>query len=125
MDIKKTAIVLALSACAGSIVSMEANAQNADNTKMNAPAFSGGEPTAQDQSNRKSAVKETARLRRAILRQKGLSINAQNVKIIDENGCVVLRGPVNSLNEKNIIDKLANQYCENNYRNELEVKANK
>jgi len=94
--------------------------QNTDNTRRNENP---GQPTAQDQSNKRSDLKITAKLRRHIMAQKGLSMNAKNVKIIDENGCIVLRGPVDSAKEKRIIGDIAADCCGNNFKNELEVKS--
>jgi hyperosmotically inducible protein len=93
-----------------------------DNTKINVRDRDGVEPTAQNASNRKSDVKRSAKLRREILRQKGLSVNAQNVKLIDEGGCVVLRGPVDNLREREVITNLAKQCYGTNFRDELDIK---
>jgi len=96
----------------------------ADNTAENVRDRNELNPTAQDQSNRKTDIKVTAKLRREIMRTRGLSVDAQNIKIIDQKGCVVLRGPVDSEREKTIIEQLAQNCCGvNNYRNELEVKT--
>ena len=73
--------------------------------------------------NQKPFVNTTARLRREIMRKKGLSVNAQNVKIINQDGCVILRGPVETEQEKSIIDDLARKCCGQNITNELEVKT--
>ena len=94
-----------------------------DNTAINARDRNGYNPTAQDQSNQKPFVKTTARLRREIMRTKGLSINAQNVKIIDDNGCVTLRGPVDTVQEKSTLNNLAIKCCGQNVKDELEVKT--
>ena len=64
--------------------------------------------TAEQQSNDPKDVKITSELRRAIMDKKGLSVNAQNVKIIANGGKLTLRGPVDSANEKATIDELAN-----------------
>lgn len=118
-----TGILLSLimSCCAAPWVMAADPNVDVDNTRQNVRDRS--EPTAQDQSNRKSAVKLTAELRRAIMKEKGLSMNAKNIKIINEDGCVFLRGPVDSLQEKQAIDALAAQCCGTGYRNELEVKT--
>lgn len=96
--------------------------QQVDNTARNVRDRNDRNLTAQDQSNQKPFVKTTARLRREIMRQKGLSVNAQNVKIINQDGFVVLRGPVETEQEKSIIDDLAHKCCGENITNELEVK---
>jgi len=96
---------------------------NADNTAENVRDRNEVNPTAQDQSNRKADIKVTAKLRREIVRTRGLSVDAQNIKIIDQNGCVVLRGPVDSEHEKTVIEDLARKCCGVNFKNELEVKT--
>ncbi|PWT96158.1 MAG: hypothetical protein C5B53_10150 [Candidatus Melainabacteria bacterium] len=96
---------------------------DADNTKQNADYRNA--PTAQDQSNEKSQVEQTAEMRRALMKEKGLSVNAQNIKIVSEQGQVFLRGPVDNSREKQIIDALANHCFGSNYKNELQVKEGK
>lgn len=62
-----------------------------------------------DQSESSSAIAITAEIRRAIVEDDRMSINAQNSKIItEESGLVTLRGVVNSNEEKNAIDAIAN-----------------
>ncbi len=95
----------------------------ADNTVNNVRDRNEQNPTAQDQSNRKSSIRTTAKLRRKIMRTAGLSTDAQNVKLIDENGCVFLRGPVDSEREKTVLDDLARECCGEHFKNELEVKT--
>ena len=56
--------------------------------------------TADNQTNAKSDRLLTAKIRRAIVADKGLSVYAHNVKIITLNGAVTLKGPVNSEEEK-------------------------
>ncbi len=99
------------------------SAQDADNTKRNVRDKNDAKPTAQSSDNDKDSVERTANLRRKIMAKKGLSVNAQNVKIVDEAGTIYLRGPVDSAKEKNIIDSLAKNCCGSNFKNELEVKA--
>jgi hyperosmotically inducible protein len=55
---------------------------------------------------------------------KGLSVDAQNVKIITKNGVVTLRGPVNDDSEKSLIDGLVkNCGAVQSYTDQLEVKG--
>ncbi len=82
-------------------------------------------PTAEDQSNRRTDVALTAKLRRALMSDANLSMDAKNIKIIDRHGCVLLRGPVASVREKKVIERLAQQYCGFNYKSELDVKTRK
>ncbi len=93
----------------------------ADNTRRNKDHDV--QPSAQNQSNDRADIKLSANLRRKIMRKKGLSVDAQNIKIISENGSLVLRGPVKTEQEKQIIDDLAKRCCDKvPYKNELEVK---
>jgi hypothetical protein len=78
-------------------------------------------PKAENSSNKHGEVKRVAALRRAILAQKGLSINAQNIKIIDRKGTILLRGPVDNQGEKDTIESIVKAQCPA-YLNELEVK---
>jgi|GEM_PF-1991432 Putative phospholipid-binding domain. len=99
-----------------------AKAPDADNTKQNEADYKAKKPTADNQSNNKDSVKKIAKLRRAIMKTKGLSVNAQNVKIIDENGHVFLRGPVDSAKEKDALETIAKKQLGDTFTNELEVK---
>lgn len=98
-------------------------APDADNTKQNEADVKAKKPTADTQSNNKDSVKKIAKLRKAIMKTKGLSVNAQNVKIIDENGHVFLRGPVDTAKEKDTLETLAKKNLGGTFTNELEVKA--
>lgn len=60
--------------------------------------------TAQNQSNRTSDRELTAKVRKAIIADKGLSTYAHNIKIITQNGTVTLKGPVKSDDEKQKIE---------------------
>src|SRR5487761_71739 len=70
-----------------------------DNTKKNQNAG----VTASQQKNNSSDMRITRRIRRLIMNDKNLSTYAHNVKIITRNGHVTLRGPVDSLKEKEVI----------------------
>jgi osmotically-inducible protein OsmY len=64
---------------------------------------SDAEKTADDQKNSKEDLALTARIRRALLEDKRLSMPAHNVKIITQNGVVTLRGTVTSDTEKEAV----------------------
>jgi hyperosmotically inducible periplasmic protein len=59
-----------------------------------------GQRTADDQKNSKEDIALTARIRKALMDDKGLSMAARNIKIITQNGMVTLRGTVRSEAEK-------------------------
>jgi hypothetical protein len=114
---------MAIVALPGLADSKTTKAPDADNTKQNEPDRKANKATADDQSNNKDSVKKIAKLRRAIMKTKGLSVNAQNVKIIDENGQVFLRGPVDTDKERDVIGSLAKRQLGAKFTNELEVKS--
>lgn len=81
--------------------------QAPDNTGRNTADREGQTPTPMDQSNDPRDVETTRKIRDAITSQEGLSVNARNVKVITQGGAVVLRGPVNSEEEKQKVESLA------------------
>lgn len=97
-------------------------APKADNTAQNHGALENDSVTAEKQKNYKSDVKVLARLRRSIMDEKGLSMDAQNVKILYSDGQVILRGPVNSENEKSRIEAVIKNCSDvTSIKNELTV----
>src|SRR5436190_19537024 len=78
-----------------------------DNTAKNERDRSGETKTSGNQSNSPEDVKITADIRRAIVKDSGLSVTAQNIKIITANGQVTLVGPVNTAEEKTKIAQIA------------------
>jgi hypothetical protein len=75
-----------------------------DNTGINRRDRDGHTLTPLDQSNEQAHVELTARVRRAITEDEGLSANAKNVKVITtSDGTVTLRGPVKSQAEKDAV----------------------
>ena len=74
-----------------------------------------------DQNENKTDIDITANVRKRVVDTK-MSVNAQNVKIITQNGKVTLRGPVKSEEEKMQIDKIAHEVAgPANVDNQLEV----
>jgi len=78
-----------------------------ENTGRNSSDRDNSERTALDQGNSRADIDVTAQIRKDIMAQDGLSMNAQNVKIITSDGRVTLRGPVDSAEEKRVIRELA------------------
>jgi hypothetical protein len=75
------------------------------------------------QGNSKEDIQTTTGIRKEILASTGFSVNARNVKIITRNGKVVLRGPVNSMEEKRRVGEIAARLARSeNVDNQLEVK---
>jgi osmotically-inducible protein OsmY len=79
----------------------------ANNTKVNQRDRNQSEPTADQQKENTSDRELTQQIRRAIVKDKNLSSDAHNVKIITQNGAVTLKGPVKSEEEKQAIESKA------------------
>jgi len=80
--------------------SSSAAAMPADNSGVNARDRSSQTTTPFDQPNDKADIKLAAAVRRAIVKDKSLSMSARNVKLVAAGGVVTLRGPVDSAAEK-------------------------
>lgn len=96
----------------------------ADNTGRNVRDRNEARVTADDQALGGGALAIEARIRRELIANKDLSMNGHNVKIIVENGQVVLRGPVDSMREKAWIQETTSRIAAG-YKviNQLEIAA--
>jgi osmotically-inducible protein OsmY len=93
-----------------------------DNTGRNVRDRGGDTMTPGDQSNEKADLNVTQEIRKAIMADESLSMNAKNVKIITANGIVTLRGPVNTPQEKATIEAKAQSIAgANNVDSQLEI----
>lgn len=134
---KKMAVILALGSVAlcGSGARAETKADRvknenqateyrADNTGRNARDADSNRVTADDQSLGGKDLQLLATIRKTVTDNATLSTYGKNVKIMVENGNVVLRGPVKTDGEKEWIASTATRLAPN-YKviNELEVKA--
>ena len=118
---KITVSLLCLSALAVSAIAQDG--VPADNTAKNQRDRSGDTQTSGDQSNNSPDLKTTAAIRRAVMADDSLSMTAKNVKIITAGDTVMLRGPVNTAEEKTKIEQLAQSVASNvKIDNQLEVK---
>jgi hyperosmotically inducible periplasmic protein len=98
----------------------------ADNTKRNPTEQNKNTDTAEKQSNTKDDLALTQKIRQEVVKDGSLSINAKNIKIIVRDGKVILRGPVDSQQEKNTIGTKAGEIAgKDKVDNQLEVKAQK
>jgi len=79
--------------------------------------------TADQQKNNRADLDITRQIRRSVVKDDALSTYAHNVKIVSQNGEVVLRGPVRSMEEKIKIERLAHVPGVKSVRNEIEVKT--
>lgn len=90
------------------------NVRDKDNTTL----------TPADRKETESDIEVTANVRRAMVEQKSLSVNARNIKINTRNGTVTLRGPVNSAAESTELERIAKQTPGvTQVDNQLEIKA--
>lgn len=95
-----------------------------DNSGVNVRDRNSDAMTADQQSNAKSDVELTRRIRRAVVKDDSLSMMAHNVKIVSANGTVVLRGPVKTEEEKaDIAGKAQAIAGADKVDNQLEVKG--
>jgi hyperosmotically inducible periplasmic protein len=100
------------------------HAQAPDNTGVNKADQNSSAPTADNGKNNASDRTLMKNIRRDILRDKSLSTDAHNIKVIASGGKVTLRGPVKSEDEKKAIEEHATKYAgPGNVTNELAVKG--
>jgi hyperosmotically inducible protein len=96
-----------------------------DNSSINQRDKADSAKTPMDQYENQKDVDITAKIRRQVVDTK-MSTNAQNVKIMTQNGKVTLRGPVESANERNQIVKIAHNVAgEKNVDNKLDITTRK
>ena len=77
-----------------------------DDTAVNTRDSDGAAKTPIDQNENQSDIDITANIRKQVVDTE-MSVNAQNVKIITQDGKVTLRGPVKSPEEKQKIEAIA------------------
>lgn len=95
-----------------------------DNTSVNERDAQGDTKTPFDQSNDQADIDQVSEIRARVLEIDGLSTNGRNVKIITNQGKVVLRGPVNSAAEReNIVAVASNIAGASNVTDQLEVES--
>jgi len=94
-----------------------------DNTAINERDRDSTAKTPFDQHENQSDIDITANIRKKVVDTE-MSVNAQNVKIITENGMVTLRGPVKTVDEKNRIVAFATEVAgAGKVDDQLEVEA--
>jgi len=124
-----TRAVLVLAFLSGLAFAQQDSSQQqvpADNTKVNQRDRSQNEPTAEQQKENSNDRELTRQIRREIVKDKSLSTDAHNVKIITQNGSVTLKGPVKSDEEKQAIESKATQIAgPGKVNNELQVAPSK
>jgi len=94
------------------------------NTGVNVRDRDGTTKTPFDQNENKTDIRITADIRSRVVATE-MSIDAQNVKIITQDGKVTLRGPVHTADEKSQIEQIARDVAgEDNVNSQLEVASN-
>ena len=78
-----------------------------ENTEINVRDKDNATLTPEDQKETKKDIKITAHIRKAVVKDKSLSMDAQNAKIITRSGVVTLRGPVANEAESKKLEKIA------------------
>ena len=78
-----------------------------ENTERNARDSGNTTLTPEDQQESKSDIRMTAAIRKAVVNNKSLSLDAHKAKIITRNGVVTLRGPVENNAEKMKLQSIA------------------
>jgi hyperosmotically inducible periplasmic protein len=102
-----------------------ADAQHTASEKTRIKGDSAG-PTVDQQEMNPSDRAITQRIRKAIHRDRSLSIHGRNIKIFIQDGKVILRGPVLSEEEKgNLEAKAISVAGQENVSNQLEVAPSK
>lgn len=92
-----------------------------DNTGVNVRDRDKSAKTSFDQNENKTDIDITAKIRQRVVDTE-MSVNAQNVKIITQDGKVTLRGPVKTQAEKQQIEAIALAVAgKANVDNQLEV----
>jgi hyperosmotically inducible protein len=84
-----------------------AQAQAPDNSAQNKNHAT----TADQQSQNTSDRETTQKIRQSLMADKSLSTYGHNVKIVTQNGTVILKGPVHSEEEKKAIEQHAADVC--------------
>jgi osmotically-inducible protein OsmY len=115
-------VALALSTFAvGACKAKDANRVEADNTAKN-DRDQAATPTADNAVNRPSDLDLTQKIRQAVMDDSSLSTNAQNSKIVVQDGKVTLVGPVASAEERARVEKIATDVVgAKNVVNQLEI----
>ncbi len=101
-------LLLGLCLVTGAACSKEARApetQAADNTGRNVRDRDESAITPTDQSENEADLRITQEIRRALTADDSLSFDAKNIKVVTQDGTVTLRGPVESEDEKRLIEE--------------------
>jgi hypothetical protein len=101
------------------------NVPDRDNSAVNQRDRSDVAKTPFDQNENQADIDITANIRKQVVDSE-MSVNAQNVKIITQNGHVTLRGPVATADEKTQIETIARKVAgDTNVESQIEVEQSK
>jgi|GEM_PF-1892873 len=99
---------------------VKADQQNS--TKHGKGYMSPGGVTADQQGESEQDRELTQKIRQGVMKDKALSMNAHNVKIITLDGVVTLKGPVASEQEKMAVEELAAEIAgKDNVKSEINI----
>ncbi len=94
------------------------------NTGVNVRDRDDARKTPLDQNENQADIRITADIRSRVVDTE-MSVDAQNVKIITQDGSVTLRGPVHTADEKATIERIATEIAgKDNVVSQLEIDAN-
>jgi osmotically-inducible protein OsmY len=98
----------------------------ADNSHQNRAGHEGSGLNASDQGSSEKDIELTRKIRSSLVEDSTISMMGHNVKIITNKGEVVLKGPVQNLQEKQLIESKARSLLTKNetLQSYLEVKTN-
>lgn len=100
------------------------NTVDKDNTAVNKRDLDSSAKTPIDQNENQADINITAGIRKSVVDKK-MSVNAENVKIITQDGVVTLRGPVKTEDEKKQIEEIARNFAGvKTVESQLEVEKN-
>jgi len=108
----------------GQVEKKPATTADADNTARNERDRNVATQLPTDQAENEADRQISTNIRKAVIGDDLLSVNAQNVKIVTSNGNVTLRGPVKTEREKEAIEAKAKRVAGvHSVTNLLEVEA--
>ncbi len=87
---------------------MRASHSKADDTLNNVRGRNLNELTPINQSNDLNDMAITQDIRKMLMKEKNLSMDAKNIKVITRDRVATLRGPVDSIGEKAAVEQIAN-----------------
>lgn len=126
MKINWTHVGLSFFVAASALSPMRAFADDSPqaNSRRNKDIVESEKVTADDQGAGASDVALAAKIRKAMVNNKDLSLSAKNAKVVVIKGTVFLKGPVETLAERAAIAGIAGRFAGRSHvRNEIEVKA--